>query len=283
MSHCVEKAVGFGPQSVLAGVWVEPAADRARPGSPTFLIWNTGINHHVGPWRFNVELTRALAAQGFSSLRFDASGLGDSDGRSDVATEQERWAADLKDAMAVAEKRRGPGTFVLLGFCSSTDPAHYVALHEPKVTGVVYVEGYAYRSRAFWTHYPLRYLDQMRWRRVLQRNLAKLSGETPPAHGPSIFNREYPPPEKYRDELKALLDRGVKIQITFSGGDTDFNHAEQFDDMLGDATVRPRLDLAHFRDADHTFFRVEARRVLIDHLVGWMDRSFPAPPVAKTA
>jgi hypothetical protein len=271
----VEKAVGFGPSAGLAGVWVEPAAGNARAGAPTFLIWNTGINHHVGPWRFNVELTRALAARGFSSLRFDASGLGDSESRSDVATEQDRWLADLRDAMAVSEKRRGPSGFVLLGFCSSTDHAHHVSLVEPRVTGVVFVEGFAYRSRAFWQHYPLRYLDKTRWERVLKRNLRRLGGEQVQVHGPSMFNREYPKPERYRDDLKQLLDRGVKIQITFSGGDTDFNHVEQFDDMLGDTTIRPRIDLAFYPKADHTFFRVAERKILIDHLAGWMDASFP--------
>lgn len=272
----VEKAVGFGPGSALAGVWVEPQAAVARANAPTFLIWNTGINHHVGPWRFNVELTRQLAARGFSSLRFDASGLGDSDSRADVATEQDRWLADLRDAMAVAEKRRGPGGYVLLGFCSSTDHAHHVALSDERVKGVVYVEGFAYRSRAFWQHYPKRFLDTHRWERVMKRNLKKLSGEPVPSHGPSMFNRVYPPPGTYRDDLKKLLDRGVKIQITYSGGDTDFNHVEQFDDMLGDTSIRPRIDLAFFPEADHTFFRVKERRILVEHLTEWMSRTFPA-------
>jgi hypothetical protein len=274
MSTPIEKAVGFGPGGALAGVWVEPPAAEARAGSPTFLIWNTGINHHVGPWRFNVELTRELAAHGFSSLRFDASGLGDSDSRSDVSTEQDRWLADLRDAMAVSEKRRGPGGYVLLGFCSSTDHAHHVALNDERVKGVMYIEGFAYRSRTFWQHYPKRYLDKNRWERVVKRNLKKLGGEPVAVHGPSMFNRVYPPPTTYRDDLKKLLDRGVKIQITFSGGDTDFNHLEQFDDMLQDTTIRPRIDLAFYPEADHTFFRVKERRILVDHLSGWMERSF---------
>jgi pimeloyl-ACP methyl ester carboxylesterase len=271
----VEKAVGFGPGGARAGGWVEPPADAALAGAPTILIGNTGLNHHVGPWRFNVDLTRALAARGFSSLRFDASGLGDSDSRADVATEQDRWLADLRDAMAVAEKRRGPGGYVLLGFCSSTDHAHHVALEDERVKGVVYVEGFAYRSRAFWRRYPKRYLDTNRWERMLKRNVKKLAGEPVASHGPSMFNREYPKPERYRDDLKKLLDRGVKLQITFSGGDTDFNHLEQFDDMLQDTTIRPRIDLAFYPEADHTFFRVKERRVLIEHLAEWMVRSWP--------
>src|SRR5256885_14266404 len=109
---------------------------------------------------------------------------------------------------------------------------------------------------------------------MLKRNLKKLAGQLVVSHGPSMFNREYPKPERYRDDLKKLLDRGVKIQITFSGGDTDFNHLEQFDDMLQDSTLRPRIDLAFYPSADHTFFRVKERRILIDHLAGWMERSF---------
>lgn len=274
MSGYVEKALSFGPQSALAGVWVEPVAGAAKADAPTLLIWNTGINHHVGPWRFNVDLTRALARAGFASLRFDASGLGDSESRGDVSTETDRWAADLRDAMGVAQSRRGKSEVVLLGFCSSTDPAHYVALQEPKVVGTIFVEGYAYRSKAFWRRYPLRYLERARWERLAKRTAARLAGKPAPAYVPSMFAREYPPPARFAAELNTLLARGVKLQFTFSGGDSDFNHEAQFDDMLGDATIRPRVDLKFYPEADHTFFRVEDRRRLIEHLVGWMQQSF---------
>lgn len=273
-----EKAVSFGPEQAMVGVLAEPLPAHAVVGAPPLLIWNTGVNHHVGPWRFNVEISRHLAALGFAALRFDASGIGDSDPRSDGATELERQKLDLSDAMALLQKRRGDQKFALLGFCSSTDPAHAVMLSDPRVVGAIFVEGYAYRSPAFHKEKRKRYLMRERWERTLTKKArVVLSGQKEPERGPSIFQREYPAPEKLRDDLRAVLERGVKLHFTYSGGDTDFNHLEQFDDMLGDASIRQRCDVRYWPEADHTFFRVEDRARLIEHLGRWYRESLTRP------
>jgi hypothetical protein len=80
-----ERAHTFGSHQGLVGITCEPDAG---PGLdlPGFIFFNIGLNHRVGPQRVQVELARALAVQGFASLRFDLSGLGDSAPRGDSPT-----------------------------------------------------------------------------------------------------------------------------------------------------------------------------------------------------
>jgi alpha-beta hydrolase superfamily lysophospholipase len=105
-----ERPLLFGLHGNLFGVLSEPEA--ARPGAPALLFANTGIHHHVGPYRIWVELARALAARGFSALRFDLSGLGDSGARPGGEGERERAVLDYGEAMDLVAKRCGARSFV---------------------------------------------------------------------------------------------------------------------------------------------------------------------------
>jgi len=79
-----EKIFTCGPGGALVGVLTEPDVARAPPDAPAVLLWNVGLNHRVGPFRVFVELARRLAEAGFTVLRLDLSGLGDSEVRKDA-------------------------------------------------------------------------------------------------------------------------------------------------------------------------------------------------------
>jgi alpha-beta hydrolase superfamily lysophospholipase len=69
----VERAVRLGPKG-LFGIVTETHGDP----SATVVFLNAFFDHHLGPSRQWVELSRQWAEQGVQSLRFDTSGLGDS-------------------------------------------------------------------------------------------------------------------------------------------------------------------------------------------------------------
>jgi hypothetical protein len=56
---------------------VEPEGYAPR-NRPVLCFLNSGANHHVGPHRSYVELSRQLASRGYATFRFDIGGLGDS-------------------------------------------------------------------------------------------------------------------------------------------------------------------------------------------------------------
>lgn len=74
-----EAAVRFGPDARIFGIVGSPGGDRAaaEPRNAVLLL-NAGAVHHIGPHRLYVPIARHLAAEGFTVLRMDISGLGDS-------------------------------------------------------------------------------------------------------------------------------------------------------------------------------------------------------------
>ena len=274
-----EKVITFGPAGSLHGILTEPEAERRIPGAPAVLTWNVGLNHRIGPHRFYVDLSRRLAAAGFTTLRFDASGLGDSEPRRDDARpDGERHVADVHAAMDVLRKQRGFQRFVPVGFCSSVDAAHSISVADTDVAGVVYIEGYAFRTRGFYMHYPKRFLNKNRWERLLRNRYPHWFGHDALQPDPSlarerVFIREYPTQEKLRQDVRAISERGTKMLFLYVGGDTDYAYRDQLFEML-EGKPDGNLEVIFYPEADHTFFLNRDRRVAIEQVTTWMTRNF---------
>jgi hypothetical protein len=281
----IERALAFGRDAGLAGVLAEPNPPDAVAGAPAIVMWNVGIQHRIGPYRIQVDIARDLARRGYASLRFDLSGMGDSEARQDTRPDQERALDDVNEAMAVLEKRRGARTFVPIGFCSSVDAAHALALDDSRVVGACFLEGYAYRTEGFWLRYPRRLLDPQRWRRYLSnRRLLPLqygraaevraNREEPKGMG-AIFARQYPSRPQFAADVARLSSRAVRLLFLYVGGDTDFNHRGQFFEMVGNESLE-HVDVDYYGGADHTFFHVADRERVVARIGEWMAREFPS-------
>jgi Alpha/beta hydrolase family len=270
-----EKVFKFGPDGVLSGVLTEPEKGRQLRGAPAVLMWNVGLNHHVGPWRFNVDLARDLATRGVTAFRFDVSGLGDSEARRDTSSDHVRALADVRDAMTFVTKKTGAESFVLVGFCSSVDAAHVIGREDRRVAGVVYLEGYAFRTRGFWNRYALRVLDVWRIKRALKAKIPEVFGRELVGTGfsdrrPTVFAREYPTTEQLRVDFARMVQDRKKLLLIYVGGDTNYNHSDQFFEMYADESLRGRIDVDYYGDMDHTFFRVRDRLRVLDRVSNWI-------------
>jgi dienelactone hydrolase len=283
----IERAVAFGRDSNLIGILTEPDPKVVILGAPAVLMWNVGIQHRIGPYRIQVDIARDLARRGITSLRFDLSGMGDSEAQQDTPLDCNLAVADAREAMSLLEKRRGIRTFVPLGFCSSVDSAHVLALEDERVVGACFVEGYAYRIREYWIRYPARLLSQHRWKRYVAY---RLSGKIPigwrtlvvdpqkeerKAMG-SVFARQYPTREQFGKDVRRLAARDVKMLFVFVGGDTDFNHLGQFAETLGDPPPGAGIEAEYYEGADHTFFRVNDRERAVTRIGEWAAANFHA-------
>lgn len=270
-----EKIFCFGPGSGLVGIVSDPEPALEMQDRPAVLLWNVGINHRVGPFRVSVDLARRLAAHGFTALRFDVSGLGDSEVRKDALNEFERAAQDVREAMDALESRRGIRRFILVGFCSSVDAAHVVAVSDPRVAGVVYIEGYLWRTPGYYLRYPLRILSRARWQRMLTLRFPKLFGMPDLKEGrEQVYLRDYPSVEKFRRDVRDLVVRGVKLLFIYNGGDNDFTHRGQFFEMLGGNDLVGKVQVKFYQDADHTYYLVRDRERLIAELSEWAETWF---------
>jgi hypothetical protein len=289
-----ETAVNFGAAGNLSGVLVEPDAGKAIAHAPAALLWNIGIHHRVGSYRVWVDLSRQLAEAGFTSLRFDLSGMGDSEVKkggtlTDGGADR---AEDLAEAMALVTRRTGQTTFAPMGFCSGIDQLHPLGLKDERVVAMAYIEGYSWKTRGYYARFPLRYLRATLWKDRLARLPERKSlgalrrlfksrdalavdpmGAQEAAGG--LFARDYPTAEKFAQDLTGLRQRGVKLFFAYFGLETGFAHAGQFTEMTG---LQPAddLELYYLGGADHILYRTADRALVLGQVTQWMRRQFGA-------
>jgi hypothetical protein len=243
---------------------------------PAVVFSNVGLNHRVGPNRSWVEFARAIAQAGFPSLRFDLSGLGDSEPRRDAPTDSERAAIDLTEALDFLAKRGVATRFVLVANCSGVDSLHTVACRDGRVAGTVYIDGYAYRNAGYrWRRALLKWAQPWRWRRWLLYRHRYQGGQGSAMEKEQLWKRDIPSRQQFAADIDALTARGVKILLVFTSGfDLHYNYRRQFHDTFGHRGV---IDVEYYPQFDHLLSRIADRATVSERLCSWMSRAFPRP------
>jgi hypothetical protein len=168
--------------------------------------------------------------------------------------------------------RGGPETFAVMGLCSGADSAHAVAMADPRVRAVVYIDGFVWRTTGFWLRYwTTRKLEASRWRRYMRRRAAQRRGGPREAgEAPEIYQREMPTPEQFRTDLKALLDRGTAVFAVYTAGLIDYAYRGQIEEMVGGLAQHPLFATEYFPRADHLFADIVEHEKLLARLGAWM-------------
>lgn len=277
----VERAVRFGAHGGLVGVLTEPAANKAIANAPTVLVSNIGLNNHVGPYRLWVDLARALADNGFTTLRFDSAGLGDSEPRRETVSDIERAVLDFGDAMKLTGERLGSQRFVPMGLCSGVDSVHLTAVRDPRVVGAAFLDGYAYRTSGYMRrHHVGRWFQWARWRRFVRRRwiynyAAATKGVRETGEVDEIFVRDYPTLERLAQDYAAMLARGARLFFAYTGEvDHSYNGATQLYEMFPNMVSSKAVDLEYYPKADHVYSFIRDRRILVARLTRWMNQAF---------
>lgn len=251
----------------LVGV-LSQAAHQAPPRDTAVIVFNAGMVQRIGPHRGSVQLARALARRGFPVLRYDQSGLGDSPVATQAAADRRR--AELQAAMTLVAAETGARRFVVGGICSAADNAFRLAAAEPRIDGLLLLDGLAYRTPGFWLrHLPPRVLQPAKvwrwWRaRGTQPDLADF--------------RDFPARSEARAQMAEMAARGVQLLFVHTGGAYRyFNHAGQLAAGLGRGARGGNVVSAYWRDCDHTFY-LQRDRLRLQALVGdWLEHRFPGP------
>lgn len=289
-----ERVVRIGDTHPLVGILTEPAVD-GPPERPAFLLLNAGILHRVGPSRIGVILARALAADGHPALRFDFSGIGDSGHRPDGKPFAERSVQEVGEAMDHLEALLGVRRFVALGLCSGADAAYAAALADPRVIGLVALDGHSYRTWKYWIHrYAPRLFRARSWLNLitgrtylgpmLRRLRSRGKGKTRQVQEVDVFRRDLPPREEVAEGYRALANRGVRTLQIFTGGiEGRYNHRDQFRDAFRSVDFRGTLQLEFLADSDHTFTASSSRRALVEIVRAWSAQGWPSSRAASVA
>jgi len=272
-----EQAFRLGREQHLIGVAGLPDTpqDESRVG---VIVLNSGLVHRIGPFRLHVDLTRRLNASGYPTLRVDLSTLGDSSGTQESLPRRQQVSADVADAMALLREQSGCTRFVLVGLCSGAGNAHIAACTEKAVAGVVFLDGYTYRTIGFMLrHYLPRAFRLASWRRFFLRRVRHAQAVPAAAD----FGHKYPARAEVSAELHAMLQRGLKLYFVYSGGVSEhFNHRRQFREYFGRIAGHKHVTLSFFEEADHTYVLTGDRLKLLRSVDEWLQHNFPFKPSA---
>ena len=280
MTDTIERIVRFGSGERLLGI-VTPAAQPV-PDAPVCLLFNAGVVHRIGPHRLNVKLARALAARGFTALRMDLSGLGDSPVSADAASvnSSDQAMADLGAAMDFVERTEGVRRFVLFGLCSGARHGYRLAQLDPRIVALLMFDGYVFPTTK--THI-LRRLKRFRaspWSEVLRKPIdwTLRRHRAKPATAVPAGEPEHPTPEQFRAAMDALVARGTSVCTMHSGSFVGyFNYADQWRDKFRGAAFLSDFRQDYLPELDHTLSSVPAQRKLIAIVGDWVQGLFGAP------
>jgi len=251
----------FGPSNGLTGILTEPSDSVRVADAPVALILNAGIVHNIGPFRLHVDIARMLATVGFSSLRIDISGLGDSETRTGKFVGENRAKQDAVDAMDYLAEHINNDRFVIIGLCSGAFNAHQVAVSDPRVVGAAMFDGIVFRTLG----------RNAIKRRMIGESLAR------EAAGESLGESEFFEVDKTRaevaDEISGLVDRGVRLLFMYTEGYDDIASASQFQAMFG-IKQSEQIQVEYFNQAEHTFRLKHNRKAACERLAEWYSGQF---------
>lgn len=162
-----EKVILFGKNNNLVGILTE---NGKATGNPNIIFLNAGLIHRVGPNRIYVHLAREVAKYGYTSFRFDFSGIGDSD---PLAGEDDPFeiqaVAEVKKAMDYLEMISNIKKFIIFGICSGADIALKAAVNDKRVVGLILINGFFLSNAEFDEYYAL--FDSDAKKRYYRKNM----------------------------------------------------------------------------------------------------------------
>lgn len=280
-----ESVVAFGRAESMVGVLTAPDAPTA---APTVLFFNAGFVHHVGPGRLAVEVARHLAGAGFSTLRFDFSGIGDSAPRVPPLDAISCGIADAREAMDHLGAAAGAKQFVLMGLCSGARHAHHVAKVDPRVVGCVMLDGYAFptpksMAMGLMTEVRDRLEDPLALLAGAKRRAMRMLGAAPAASaaasaqqqddGDAFFPTDPTRAEMARD-LQTFASRNLGLLCIYSGEWQTYRYEGQLQEAFAEVPLAGVVTEKMIGTADHLYFTRAERAALLATVTEWLRQRF---------
>jgi pimeloyl-ACP methyl ester carboxylesterase len=282
--------------AVLFGIVTEPYEGEKRRRA--VILLNVGAEYHIGSNRMYVLLARRWARHGYTVLRLDLAGLGDSATRPQRPNNEVFPAAALEDIHVAVEFMRtnyGASEITLGGLCSGAYHSLRAAVAGFPVNRILVVNPMNFHGAEGMTaenlqesvdvtrnfaFYRKRLLSGAIWKRILTGHfniwrIARIvvrrplltveSGLRDLARGMRIHL-----PHDLGWELEDLVSRGIRIVFVFSRGEPGIDVLRI---QAGSSLSRLAKDcVLHVIDsADHIFSqratRVELERILSEELI----------------
>ena len=277
-NRAVEKTFLFGKNRNLIGILSQPSENNISE-RPVVLILNAGLVHRPGPFRINTELSREIMKEGYTVLRFDQSGIGDSEKiPQDRRTYAERNLDDVGEALDCIKEKCGDKKVIVIGLCTGADYAHKAASKYDVITGAVLLDGYGYPTTKF---YIKRYLPILFAPKRIFNLLLKLLSKVLPfikttgENGVEAYFWELPPKNSYIEDMERLSKNNTRHLYVYTGGVIEYyNYENQFHDAFKEHDFRKTVDVIYNGASDHTYILQSHRMKLFKDIKNWINKNF---------
>ncbi|PYY19983.1 MAG: hypothetical protein DMG60_02065 [Acidobacteria bacterium] len=274
-----EQPLLFGEMKSLIGILADSPRTHPGPPRPAVILLNPGIVHRVGPGRIYVKIARILAETGFTVLRFDFSGIGDSAVRQDSLPFEKSAVSEAQEAMDFLQRAHNIDRFILMGGCSGAVISLEAALNDPRVIGAVLINfpftqdqdenapdlalrraAHYYRNFALVNPRSWQKLctGKANYRFLLRVMCSEVKRRV--SFGPGAS-----PESPLLHSLRCLADRGVRVTLVCSEGDPSL---EELHDTVGKYLRQlshcGSIAVSIVRRSDHTFTSLYDQEQLLE-------------------
>lgn len=277
-----ERAINIGQPVSMAAVLTEP--DEPASGSPVFIILNSGVMHHVGACRLSVKLAREVAQHAnLTAIRFDFSGIGDSDNRKQQASLDETALNEIREIIDYVESTLGASQVILCGLCSGAHNGFQAAVADKRVVGLIQFDGHCYpTAQSYLRFYGPRLFKLKHWHSVLRRTISRILGNNAAGQENAIGQldtrfveqplfADKPAKHTMHTGLEALVERDVRLLLMFTGNDhLDYMYKGQFADCFSNVPFAELLQVEYFPLATHIFTEPLYQQQLLAHTRKWV-------------
>jgi len=241
-----------------------------------------GRQFRVGAHRQFVLLARHLASLGIPVIRFDARGMGDSDG-------EPRYFLNIKSEIDVAistlvSQIESVDQVVLWGLCDGASASISVASANPTVQSVVMVNPWITtekgQARTELKHYYLSHIQGRHfWTKLIRgkidivTSLKSFFGSLGRSFGQGKISDNAIEPSLPNTIFEYMSQARCPINLIFSSHDMT---AREFEDELstriedGRFLKRSNLSITHI-DADHTFSNAVSQKAIFEKTREWIE------------
>jgi len=250
----------FGQRRELSGIVSMPLGE-ARVG---LVLVNAGFVAKAGPFRLYVEIARHVAESGIVTLRFDLGGLGHSVRHAGNRPLGERTRSEISAAVDELCRRYPRLEHVIVGgLCSGAEDAFRYAERDARITGVVMIDPFAYRTAGWYWRHLLH--------RVKRRVLRATGLYVPLVHASPVCDYKYMERAEASRILAAMIDRGAKTHFIYTGGHRDtFNHVGQLPRMFAPLPFQGHVTMDLLPEMDHTQLLAEDRQLVVIAITEWL-------------
>ncbi len=295
-----EEWLKFGRHHALFGILTSPRAD-APKDLPGIIFSNAGCINRCGAQRNHVTLARRWAQLGFPVLRFDLSGLGDSetaDGAEENSVFPPSGGSDIREAMDRLSAECQVSRFIVVGLCSGGDFAFKVAIDEPRVVGAVLMNPRTFlvsSNEMVEAYLSARYyqgsmFEKEKWLKLARGevDLSQVVGKVLPKVKDVLSRRVagmFAPlldrvrgssegqsrPQNVPDSLRGMVKRGVDTLLVVSEHDPGIEYVDaHFRDQMRELNSLKGYRREDVKGADHSFTsvwsQVYVQDLITDHL-----------------